>query len=238
MPGKKSRKDRAQQNRDGGVTKGWHLVQSSRREDPERHKEYLEIVDPDDEAVPRFEVPTLLRDEMTTYQKEVVDWLESAISSWFNFYFALGDGGAQNRLDEASEGLGKATDRLQAIARQMGNLPWSDSQWHDVIMVYAEAVDTWAAALDLIMRGARFDRHRLADEGFEQMDMGTSTAERVVSLAATPEPGGDVDRALRTLARLKPRGRVSPKTVATAKEPWRRAVVAAGSTINWSKSVW
>lgn len=238
MPGRKSRKTGRHQDHQEAMSKGWHLIQSYRKEDPERHKEYIETTDSDEEAAPSFEVPTLLRAEMTTFQKEVVGWLESAISSWFNFYFGLGDGGVEDRLDEASEGLGKATDRLQAIARQMGNLPWNDSQWHDLIMVYAEAVETWAAALDLIMRGARFDRHRLADEGFEQMDLGSSTAERVVSLTASRDPRGDIDGALRTLARLEPNGRVSPKTVAKAKEPWQRAVIAAGSALNWSKSVW
>ena len=237
MPGRKPRKGGIRQDQEA-VTKGWHLVQSYRKEDPERHRKLVDGVEPDEDAIPQFEVPNLLRAEMTTYQKEVVIWLESAITSWFTFYFALGEGGVQDRLDEASEGLAKATDRLQAIARQMGYLPWNDSQWHDLIAVYADAVDTWATAIDLIMRGARFDRHRLADEGFAQLELGSSTAERVVSLNASPEPGVDVAGALRTLTRLEPSGRVSAKTVAKAKEPWNRAVVAAGSRLTWSKSVW
>jgi hypothetical protein len=238
MPGKWSRKAGRHQEHQEALNKGWHLVQSYRKEDPQRHKEKTESADLDDEAAPRFEVPTLLRAEMTTYQKEVVSWLESAISSWFNFYFALGDGEVQERLDVASEGLSKAAERLQAIARQMESLRWSESQWHDLVAVYAEAVETWAGALDLIMRGASFDRHRLADEGFEQMDMASATAERVVSLNASPEPGVDVNGVLRILERLEPSGRVSPKAVAKAKAPWHRAVIAAGSRLTWSKSVW
>lgn len=237
MAGKKSQ--RQVRKGQGAVDRGWHLVQNYRREDPERH---IEEVDPTDDAegppVNRFEVPRLLLAEMKTFQEEVVGWLEFAISSWFKFYFALGEGTSQAQLDEVSEGLAKATDRLEAISRQMGHLPWNTSQWHDLIMIYAEAVETWAAALDLIMRGARFDRNNLAEEGFKRLDMGSATAERVVSLNARHESGVDVNGALRTLARLEPSKRVSPKTVARAKQPWERAVIAAGSRLTWSKSVW
>ena len=240
MPGRRGRHSEKGNRSEGGeVNRGWHLIQNYRKEDPERHIEETDPSDdPEERTTNRFRVPGLLLAEMTAFQKEVVGWLESAITAWFTFYFALGEGSPEQRLEEASEGLAKATDRLEAIGRQMRHLPWKDSQWHDLIMIYAEAVETWAVAIDLIMRGARFDRNNLADEGLQRLDSGSAIAERVVAIHAPHERVVNMNGPFRTLAKLEPEGRVSPKAVARAKQPWDRALTAAGSALTWSKSVW
>lgn len=217
------------------VKKGWHLVQNYPKEDPVRQVE----VDLTDERADRpFEVPPLLRSEMIAYQQEVLGWLELSIVSWLNFYFAIGEGSHQQRLEEASEGLGKSSDRLGSIANQMGNLPWRVTGWHDLIMTYAEGIEDWAKGIDLIARGAKFDRNNLAQEGFDLMDRGSSTIERVVVLHDRSENGVDMTGPLKDLERLLPPGRVSAKSIDRAKAPWKRAIIAAGSRLNWSSSAW
>ncbi len=236
MPVKKWRKPGSNDNQTrSSVDKGWRLVQNYPKEDPVRQVE----IDLTDESADRpFEVPPLLRSGMSAYQQEILGWLELSIVSWLNFYFAIGEGSPQQRLEEASEGLGKSSDRLESIANQMWNLPRSDTGWHDLITTYAEGVQDWAEAIDLIARGAKFDRNNLAQEGFNLMDGGSDTVERVVVIDDRPEIGVDMTGPLRTLERLLPPGRVSAKSVDRAKAPWKRAIIAAGSRLNWSSSVW
>lgn len=236
MPVKKWGKSGSDDNQRASlVEKGWHLVQNYPKEDPVRQVE----VDLTDESANRpFEVPPLLRSAMSAYQQEILGWLELSIVSWLNFYFAIGEGGQQQRLEEASEGLGKSSDRLESIASQMENLPWADTGWHDLIVTYAEGVEYWAEAFDMLARGAKFDRKNLAEEGFDLMDRGSDTVERVVALHGGTESGIDMTGLLRTLERLQPPGRVSAKSVDKAKAPWKRAIIAAGSRLNWSSSVW
>lgn len=236
MPVKKWRKPGSDDKQRGSsVKKGWNLVQNYPKEDPVRQVE----VDLTDESASRtFEVPPLLRSAMSAYQQEVLGWLELSIVSWLNFYFAIGEGGQQQRLEEAAEGLGKSSDRLASIASQMGNLPWADTGWHDLIVTYAEGVEYWAQAIDMLARGAKFDRNNLAEEGFDLMARGSNTAERVVALHDGTESAVDMTGTLRTLEGLQPPGRVSAKSVDKAKAPWKRAVIAAGSRLNWSSSVW
>lgn len=238
MPVKRWRTTRQNDDPQQSVSKGWHLIQNYRREDPERHIDEVDLTEIENDPSRPFEVPSLLRSEMRTFQEEVVGWLEFAMVSWFNFYFAVGEGSPEDRLIEASEGLSKTSERLGSIARQMRNLPWRETHWHDLIRVYAEAVENWATAIDLIGRGAEFDRNNLAEEGFSEMDLGSSAAERVVATHSSPEHGVDLDGALRQLQKLEPRGRVSKKATEKSREPWRRALVAAASRIDWSSSPW
>lgn len=238
MPAKRWRTAQQADDSQQSVSRGWHLIHNYRREDPERHVDEIDLTEAEDDTARPFEVPSLLRSEMTTLQEEVVGWLEFAMVSWFNFYFAIGEGSPDDRLEETAEDLLKTSERLGSIARQMGRLPWRETHWHDLIMVYTEAVEHWADAIDLIGRGAKLDHHYLAESGFASLDRGSTSAERVVATHSSPDRGVDLDGALQKLQRLKPPGKVSKKKVEESKEPWRRALTAAASRMDWSRSPW
>lgn len=238
MPAKRRRTAQQAEDTQQSVSRGWHLIHNYRREDPERHIDEIDLTEAEDDPARPFEVPSLLRSAMRTFQEEVLGWLEFAMLSWFNFYFAIGEGSPDDRLEDAAEGLLKTSERLDSIARRMEKLPWRETHWHDLIMVYSEAVELWAKAVDLIGRGAKVDHPYLAEAGFTNLDMGSSSAERVVATHSSPEASVDLDGALRKLQRLEPPVRVSKKKVEESKEPWRRALIAAASRMDWSSSPW
>lgn len=225
------RDDQDKQSRPS-VAKGWHLVKNHRREDPERHIVEKASTSRVPETYLR-DFPPLLHAEVVAFQEEVLGWLELAMVSWLNFYFALGEGAPGANLAEVSEGLDKASERLEAINAQMKYLPGKDSRWSKPVQLYREAITDWGKALELIARGARFDREAIAREGFAIMDDGSRTAEEVVDLRAGPHVGVNLDGRLETLRQMKPRGRVSARAIEKARSPWRRALMAAGSKIDW-----
>lgn len=214
------------------VKKNWHLIQVRRREDPERHLT---------EKLPRANstdippgLPVQLHTEMVVFQEEVLDWLEMAMLSWFDFYFALGPGTIHDRLAEASARLGKASEGLDAISAQMKYLPGREPAWTGPVQAYREAVADWGKSLGLIAKGTTLDFKSLAREGFSLMNITSANAETIVHVRAGPDPGVDVHSRLDTLSRLRPAKRVPRKAMAAAKAPWMKAIVAAGSKIDWS----
>ncbi|MFP3882628.1 MAG: hypothetical protein ACLFWH_09950 [Actinomycetota bacterium] len=238
MSAKKWRTAQQADDTQQSVSRGWHLVQNYPREDPERHLNEIDLTEAENDSAKPFEVPSLLLSAMRTFQEEVVGWLEFAMLAWFNFYFAIGDGSPDDRLEEAAERLLKASERLRPIARRMGTLPWRETHWYDLVMVYSEAVEYWAEAVGLIGRGAKLDHHYLAEAGFGNLNLGSSSAERVVAMHSSPERGVDLDEAIRKLEKLDPPAKVSKKKVEESKQPWRRALTAAASPMDWSKSPW
>ncbi|HSM44068.1 MAG TPA: hypothetical protein VK969_03540, partial [Acidimicrobiia bacterium] len=80
----------------------------------------------------------VVQNEMLVLQEETLDWMELGMVSWFHFYFAIGPGTMDDRLSEASAGLGKASDRLDTISAQMKYLPVKDSTWERPAQAYRE----------------------------------------------------------------------------------------------------
>jgi hypothetical protein len=224
------RDDREQQHR-RDVSKSWYLVQNQRSEEPEKHitEELPRTESPG--AAPDF--PNLLQAEMVVFQGEVLEWLGLGMVSWFNFYFATGPGTIDDRLAEASAELGKASERLDAIGAQMKYLPGRESAWDRAAQAYRVAVVDWGKSLDLIARGATLDFKSLAREGFALMDIASASAEAAVDIQAGPNPGVNMDVHLEGLRRMRPAKRVPRRATEEAKAPWRRAIVAAGSRIDW-----
>lgn len=225
------RKTDTDKQRERAVNKGWYLVQNYRKEDPQRH-----LADGEEELVKnlkRRDVPNLLLGEMLAYQAEVLTWLELGMASWLNFYFALGEAKPEDRLEEAAEGLGKASERLHNISEQMAHLPGLESGWGLTVRGYREAVEMWSTAMDLIARGALFDRDPLAREGLDLLTRASDRAEDVVEVESGPSRGVDINGPLGTLHRIQPSDRVSPRAVEEAKTPWERALIVAGSRIDW-----
>lgn len=224
------RDDQEQQHR-RDVTKSWYLIQNHRREDPERHvTEQLPRTETPD--APR-DLPNLLLAEMVVFQEEVLEWLGLGMVSWFNFYFAIGPGTIDDRLAEASAELEKASERLDAIGAQMKYLRSKESAWNRPAEAYRGAVVDWGKSFELIARGAGLDFKSLAREGFALMDVASASAEAVVNIQAGPDPGVNMDVHLEDLRRMRPAKRVPRKATEEAKSPWRRAIVAAGSRIDW-----
>lgn len=213
------------------VMKNWHLVQNHRREDPERHitEVLLRVEGTDTPSGP----PTPLHTEMVVFQEEVLGWLGLGMTSWFDFYFALGPGTMDDRLAAVSAELGKASERLDAISAQMKYLPSDDSAWNRPAQAYREAVADWSKSLELIGKGTGLDFKSLAREGFSLMSVASACAESVVDIQAGPNRGVDIDSRLDLLRRMRPAKRVPRKAIEEAKAPWRRAIVAAGSRIDW-----
>lgn len=224
-------RDDREEKRRRDVRKNWHLVQNRRREDPERH--ITEELPGAERTHAPSDVPPLLHTEMVVFQEEVLGWLGLGMVSWFNFYFALGPGTMDDRLAEVSAGLGKASECLDAISTHMKYLPGKDSAWNRPIQAYRDAVADWGKSLELIAKGARLDFKSLAREGFSLMSVACASAEAVVDVRAGPNPGVDLDGRLDTLQRMRPAKRVPRKAIEEAKAPWRRAIVAAGSKIDW-----
>jgi hypothetical protein len=224
------RQNDQEERRQRDVEKNWHLVQNHRREDPERHvaEEML-----GDETDTLSDSLPLVEKEMLVLQEEILDWMELGMVSWFNFYFAIGPGTMDDRLSEASAGLGKASDRLDAVSAQMKYLPVKDSAWERPAQTYREAVADWAKSLQSISRSAQLDFKSLAREGFALMNAASATAEAVVDIQSGSHSGVDIGSRLETLRSLRPAKRVPRRAVEEAKAPWRRAIVAAGSKIDW-----
>ncbi len=165
----------------------------------------------------------------------MLSWLESGLVAWFGFYFAIGDGSPQSRLTQASgDELDKASERLEAAAKLIAQLPSRGTGWHGTVAGYGDAVAMWGTAIDLIANGARFDRAGVAREGLERMDDASAAAERVVDIEAGPAHLVDLKGPLWTLERLKPSKKVPAKAIDEAKRPWERALIASGSMLDWS----
>lgn len=224
------RDDREQQHR-REVNKSWYLVQNHPREDPERHLTEG-LPRPEERDAPRH-FPNPLHAEVVVFQEEVLEWLGRGMVSWFNFYFAIGPGTIDDRLAEGSAELEKASERLDAISAQMKYLRSKESAWNRQAQAYREAVVDWGKSFDLIARGARLDFKSLAREGFALLDIASASAEAVVDIQAGPNPGVNMDVLLEALRLIDPAKRVPRKAIEEAKAPWRRAIVAAGSRIDW-----
>jgi hypothetical protein len=232
MEARKRRKEDVEADRRQAVRKGWNLVQGYGADDAGNlvPEDRAPSQSTSDEARERRESARQVHEEVAALQVEVVDWIDAAMTSWFNFFFAMGRGSAGSRLDEASESLGKAADRLQVLGEQIRGTSGRGYLRNDPILIYADAVDGWSGAFDLIARGARMDRGTLAREGLANLDRASAKAERVV----IAQKGNMVAGPLATLSRLKPSQRTPRKAVARAKAPWKRAIIAAGSPFDWT----
>jgi len=184
----------------------------------------------------RFEVPPHLRNVIRNYQIEVLDCLTRAMQAWFDFYFVLGIGSVYDRLESVGDALSESADRLSAISRDSGTRLWINSPGYDVLATYGSAAGTWGSALAMIANGAKLDQSDLADHGFQRMNGASDIAERVVLVGSLGERGLDLQQSLDRLSSLEPAERVPKRTVEDAKTPWKRALIAAGSKINWTTS--
>ncbi|HEX6221059.1 MAG TPA: hypothetical protein VF115_08185 [Acidimicrobiia bacterium] len=189
----------------------------------------------DDRAVAYPEKEYALHAEISSAQEEVVGWIGLAMQSWFDYYFLLADGAFRDRLERAAAGLDQSAKDLRVVGESLEG-PISDDVARNVLInTYGTAIVGWADAFELIASGARRDQRPLAREGFARMEKATEMAERVVALRASLGQQKTISGHLKTLRDLQPPQRVARRTIERAKTPWRKALKAAGSPLDWKR---
>lgn len=188
----------------------------------------------DDRATAYPEKEYALHAEFSSAQEEVVDWIGSAMQSWFDYYFLLGEGSLRDRLERAAAGLDQAAKDLRVVGESLDGLTGDDTARNGLIETYGTAVVGWADAFELIASGARRDQRPLAREGFARMEEATATAERAVALGSSLGRQKTVSSHMKALRDFQPPRRVARRTVEKAKAPWRKALKAAGSPLDWN----
>ena len=176
-----------------------------------------------------------LHPRLAAVQADVVDAIRVGMRRWFGFYFLFDEGTDQERLHRAASGLQMASAQLRDIAEDLAGLSGSDPPLDGLLGTYRGAVSDWAAALDTIARGAVLDRHRTAEDGFAQMARASAAAEQVVNYRAKTGRQSILIETLASLAELRPPTNVSKRSEKEAKQPWRRALIAAGSPFRQPK---
>jgi hypothetical protein len=173
--------------------------------------------------------------EFASAQEEVVEWIALAMQSWFDYYFLLAEGSFRDRLERAAAGLDQSAKDLRVVGESLGGLTSDDVARNLLIETYGTAVVGWADAFELIASGARRDQRPLAREGFVRMEEATEMAERVVVLRASLGQQKTISSHLKTLDDLQPPQRVASRTIERSKTPWRKALKAAGSPLDWKR---
>lgn len=169
---------------------------------------------------------TRLQAEIAGYQQDVVEWLEGGMRAWFEFYFLLGPQNLRERLAQAAGGLEKAALQLHTLSDQLKELEFDDREY-ELVAVYADGVGTWASALDQIAVACRLDQRNRAADGFTKLNQGTAMIEELVAQLPEVHPSRAASLALSHLDAIEPEAKVSTKSLARAKEPWRRALLSA-----------
>lgn len=169
-------------------------------------------------------------------QRNAVNELRSAMAHWFGFFFLLGEGTDQERLQSAAFGLQTTARNLKYIADNLDDSARPASGNNSPATTYRTAVKGWADALDLIARGAVLDQQQVADEGFQRLARASADAEQVVDTHANTVDLSLLTESLSYLSDLQPARKIPQSRIDSAKHPWRRAIIAAGSPFKTSES--
>lgn len=164
--------------------------------------------------------------EVEEYKLDVVEWLQAGMAAWFDFYFRLGPQDLRERLAQAAGGLEKSALQLHAVSDQLKELEVDDREY-ELVAVYADGVGTWASALDQIAVACRLDQRNRAADGFTKLNKGTAMVEELVAQLPEVHLSRAASLALSHLDAIEPEANVSTKSIARAKEPWRRALLSA-----------
>jgi hypothetical protein len=188
---------------------------------------------PDDREVAYPERENAILADFSSGQGEVVEWIASAMEAWFDYFFLLGEGTIRTRLDHAADRLDQSAKGLRVVGEFLDGLANDDVTPDGLIQTYGIAVVGWADAFESMALGARLDQRHMARDGFAGMDKASETAERAVALRWSFGQQKSISAHLKTLGDMQPPRRVARRTVEKAKEPWRRALKAAGSPLRW-----
>jgi hypothetical protein len=189
----------------------------------------------DDRAIAYPGKDYALHAQFSSAQEEVVEWIGLAMKSWFDYYFLLAEGSFRDRLERAAAGLDQSAKDLRVVGESLDGLISEDIARNVLINTYGAAVVAWADAFELIASGSRRDQRPLAREGFAMMKEATEMAERAVALRASLGQQKAISGHLKTLRDLQPPKRVARRTIEKAKAPWRKALEAAGSPLDWRR---
>lgn len=194
------------------------------------------LVPEDDRQTAFPEGENVLQAEVNARQEEALEWIASAMRSWFDYFFVLSEGSIRDRLQGAADGLEQSSKGLRIVSESLEGLVGENAAWADRLSTYCTAVAAWADAFEIIALGARLDQRPLAQDGFAKMQDASEMAENVV--AARSKKGHQVALSghLKALGEFRPSKSVPRRTIEKARAPWRRALTAAGSPFNWNRS--
>lgn len=166
-------------------------------------------------------------------QREVIRWMSEAMFSWFGFHMRMYEGTNRNN-HQVTDGLVMAAKQLRSIADDLEYFAESGSPRDGLLLlVYRDAVVSWAAALESLSRAPLTDHHHTA-RGFRLLDSGTATAKRVIDFGSRRGRSDTLKKSLRSLRKLRPHDNVPRATLKREKEPWKNALIAAGSPLLWT----